>query len=153
MAIWVSRYSNKELTSGKGKYYPVGISLGAPKWPLGYKIEEQCYTLAPTGAMLSMPYEQYRAMYFGKLNGFGPDKVKYLVNRMRAAAEKQGKELVLLCFEDVRVEDQWCHRTLFAEWWKDLTGETIRELKDPSEPKQKKKEPEKEEFHQMSLFE
>lgn len=34
MAIWISRYSNKELQSGK--YYPVGISIGTPKFPLGY---------------------------------------------------------------------------------------------------------------------
>ena len=36
MAIWTSRYSNKELVENKDKYYCVGISLGTPKFPLGY---------------------------------------------------------------------------------------------------------------------
>ena len=38
MAIWISRYSNKELQSGK--YYPVGISIGTPKFPLGVHAEK-----------------------------------------------------------------------------------------------------------------
>lgn len=38
MAIWISRYSNKELQSGK--YYPVGISIGTPKFPLGYTLRK-----------------------------------------------------------------------------------------------------------------
>lgn len=49
MAIWISRYSNKELQSGK--YYPVGISIGTPKFPLGYTLRKQCYSLAPKGYM------------------------------------------------------------------------------------------------------
>lgn len=47
MAIWTSRYSNKELVENKDKYYCVGISLGTPKFPLGYTVEQQCYSLAP----------------------------------------------------------------------------------------------------------
>lgn len=47
MAIWTSRYSNKELAEHKEKYYCVGISIGTPKFPLGYALEQQCYSLAP----------------------------------------------------------------------------------------------------------
>ena len=54
MAIWTSRYSNKELVENKDKYYCVGISLGTPKFPLGYTVEQQCYSLAPKGYMLRM---------------------------------------------------------------------------------------------------
>ena len=43
-----------------------------------------------------------------------------------------------LCYEDVRVPGDWCHRTVFAEWWAEQTGELIEELYDPSEPKVKK---------------
>ena len=34
--------------------------------------------------------------------------------------------------------ENWCHRTVFAEWWAEQTGELIEELYDPSEPKVKK---------------
>ena len=65
MAIWTSRYSNKELQNGN--YYCVGISLGTPKFPLGFQIREQCYSLAPKGYMLKMEYEPYKEAYIKKL--------------------------------------------------------------------------------------
>lgn len=158
MAIWVSRYSNKELTNGK--YYPVGISISKPKWPLGYDLREQCFSLAPKGYMLNMSLEDFKPAYYGKLEGIGTDKIIGIVEKMNKAAQSEGKELVLLCYEDVRVEGEWCHRTVFAEWWLEKTGEIIRELPDKSEPKQKRpkaepkeKDPEpKIEDHQMSIF-
>ena len=136
MAIWTSRYSNRELQSGK--YYPVGISLGVPKWPVGYEIKEQCYSLAPKGYMLNLEKEQYRAEYFKKLENIGNEKIVDIVSRLDNRAQSEGKELVLLCYEDVRLPDDWCHRTMFAEWWAENVGEEIQELPDPSEPRPKK---------------
>ena len=71
---------------------------------------------------------------------------------------------MLLCYEDVRIPEDWCHRTVFAEWWAENTGEEIRELPDLMPPKEKKKartdskQPAKEVvkkdsgYQQMSLF-
>jgi len=163
MAIWTSRYSNKELKNGK--YYPVGISIGAPKWPLGYELKEQCYSLAPKGYMLNMDIERFKDAYFEKLDALGSEKVFDIVSRLDKRAQAEGKELVLLCYEDVRIPDDWCHRTMFAEWWAINVGEQIAELPDPSEPKvkktavkaaapkQEKKEPEQDSgYQQLSLF-
>ena len=136
MAIWISRYSNKELQSGK--YYPVGISIGTPKFPLGYTLRMQCYSLAPKGYMLNMELERFKPAYYEKLEGIGTDRIIDMVQRMDEEARAEGKELVLLCYEDVRVPGDWCHRTVFAEWWAEQTGELIEELYDPSEPKVKK---------------
>lgn len=164
MAIWISRYSNKEVPNGN--YYPVGISIGTPKFPLGYQIREQCYSLAPKGYMLRMELEEFKKAYYGKLDGIGADRIISMVERLNRSAQAEGKELVLLCFEDVRVPGDWCHRTVFAEWWAEHTGEIISELPDPSEPKIKKPTKSKEEskkpakgaeqpdngYQQMSLF-
>lgn len=161
MAIWTSRYSNKELLNDK--YYPVGISIGQPKFHLGYALREQCYSLAPKGYMLNMDIERFKPAYYEKLEGIGADKIVSMVNRLDERARSEGKELVLLCFEDVRVPEDWCHRTVFAEWWAENTGEVIEELPDPTPPKVKKpksdnkkpvKEAAKEEsgYQQMSLF-
>lgn len=155
MAIWVSRYSNKELQNGK--YYPVGISIGKPKWPLGYEIREQCFALAPKGYMLNYEPEQFRKAYFSKLEGIGTSKVISIVKHLEQEAAKEGKQLVLLCFEDIRVPGQWCHRTVFADWWEKQLGVKIEELQDPTEPrvkkpKEEKKEPETPAYQQMSLF-
>lgn len=161
MAIWVSRYANKKLK--EGKWYPVGISLGTPKYPLGYTVREQCYSLAPKGYMLKMPYEPYREAYFKKLEDIGRENIFRMVQRMEASARAEGKELVLLCYEDVRKEGEWCHRTLFAEWWMKYTGEVIEELDDPTpvkgvKPKTEKPEvkepakPPEPEMQQLDLF-
>ena len=70
MAIWVSRYSNKELQNDK--YYPVGISIGQPKFSLGYTLREQCYSLAPKGYMLNMDLESFKPAYYGR-DWYGED--------------------------------------------------------------------------------
>ena len=55
MAIMTGRYSNKELRNDG--YYPVGISVGKPRFSTGYEIREQCYALAPRYDMLKLGYE------------------------------------------------------------------------------------------------
>lgn len=137
MAIYTARYSNKTLR-GEG-YYPVGISIGTPKFSLGYELREQCYALAPKGFMLKMEYEPYCEAYFKKLEDIGTDKIIGIVQRLDRKAQEEGKSLVLLCFEDIRKPEQWCHRTLFAEWWRRKTGEVIEELEEAEPLKQPKK--------------
>lgn len=122
MAIWTSRYSNKELVENKNKYYCVGISLGTPKFPLGYNIEQQCYSLAPKGYMLRMELEKFTEEYYRKLEGIGSDRIIDMVMRFEKRAADEGKELVLLCYEDVRIPEDWCHRTVFAQWYCEKTG-------------------------------
>ena len=137
MAIWTSRYSNKELPNGN--YYPVGISIGHPRFRLGYELREQCFSLAPKGYMLNMDIENFKEAYYGKLEGIGTERIISMVNKLDERARSEGKELVLLCFEDVRVEGEWCHRTVFAQWWAEKVGEIIEELPDPTPPKGKAK--------------
>lgn len=136
MAIWASRYSNKELSDDK--YYCVGISLGKPRFKLGYRIENQCYSLAPKGYMLRMDLESFKSAYFKKLEDIGTERIIGMVRLFENTATQKGRELVLLCFEDVRIPSDWCHRTVFAEWWEKQTGECIKELNDPTPPKGKK---------------
>lgn len=162
MAIWISRYSNKELQ--KDGYYPVGISIGKPRFRLGYELRDQCYSLAPKSYMLNMDIERFKQAYYEKLKGIGTEKIINIVTKLDERARNEGKELVLLCFEDVRVEGDWCHRTIFAEWWAENVGKVIEELPDPTPPKVKgkskddskkpAKEPSKEDSgcKQMSLF-
>ena len=111
MAIMTGRYSNKELRNDG--YYPVGISVGKPRFSTGYEIREQCY----------------------------------------AKAQEEDKKLVLLCFEDIRKPENWCHRTLFAEWWLAHTGEVIEEMPEADALKQPKAaKPPEEKVEQLSLL-
>lgn len=162
MAIWVSRYSNKEIVQNKDKYYPVGISIGQPKFQLGYQLREQCFSLAPKGYMLNMDIDRFKPEYYKKLENIGTKRIISMVTRLDEKAQEEGKELILLCYEDVRIPENWCHRTIFAEWWAEQMGELIEELPDPTPPKEKKskkdnKQPTKEtaeenNYQQMSIF-
>lgn len=123
--LYVSRFSNPELKSGK--YTPVRISLGAPKWPLGYTIAGEIKDLMPFGLLQINDRALYEKKYRERLDRIG-------VDRIQAALDSFGvdKPVVLLCYEDVRDPSQWCHRTIFAQWWLENTGEIADELTDPS---------------------
>lgn len=145
--IYTSRYSDPELKSGK--YTAVRISVGSPRWQLGYSISGAISELMPKG--IFGKYETKAAFeveYRKRLSCIGVAYIRQLLT----AFERLGKDVVLLCYEDVRKgESDWCHRTIFADWWKEQTGETIPELPDPSPVKGVRKVT-KGESTQTSLF-
>ena len=148
--VYTSRYSNKELQSGN--YTAVGITLGRPKFNLGQQLAGNLYDIAPKG-LFGKGYgrEEYKEKYFEKMDKIGVERIRRQLDYYRS----MGKDVVLLCFEDVRDESQFCHRNVFAEWWEKNTGERIEELPDPAECKYKKKKEEKKEeegYSQLSLF-
>ena len=130
MKLYVSRYGNPELRSGK--YTAVRISLGTPRWDLGYRLDGECKDLMPFGLLNKFEeYEPFRAEYFKRLDRIGPQKIM----RELESFLVYGRDVVLLCYEDIRKPEDWCHRTAFAEWAKLRAGLTVPELHDPSTPK------------------
>ena len=126
--IYTSRYGNPALKTGD--YTTVRISLGKPKWNIGYPINAELPDLMPAGIFGEFDvYEDFREAYFERLDNIGVQRIKTQLDGL----SKLGKDVVLLCFEDVRkVPKLWCHREAFAEWWDQKTGEKIPELPDPS---------------------
>ena len=98
MAIYTSRYSNKELR--KDGYYPVGISVGRPRFNTGYTIRETCYSLAPKGYMLKMEYDPYKEAYIKKLEEIGTDKIIKIVRGLEEKAK--ARRTRLWCFFTLR---------------------------------------------------
>lgn len=130
--IYTSRFSNPELKTGK--YTAIRISVGSPRWNIGYQIAGSISELMPKGIYGKYDNDKaaYEAAYRGRLDYFGVQHIRQLL----AACEQPDKDIVLLCYEDVRKgESDWCHRTMFAKWWFEKTGEVIPELPDPSTPK------------------
>lgn len=131
MKLYTSRFFNPELK--KCIYTTVRISLGTPKWPLGYTLNGEMKDLMPFGLLGKYEvYDEFKKEYFQRLNKIG-------VSRIRAQLDdfaKLGRDIVLLCYEDIRKgPEEWCHRTAFAEWWQLKTGTTICELPDPTQVK------------------
>lgn len=133
--IYTSRFSNPELKTRK--YTAVRISVGSPRWKVGYDISGAISELMPKG--IFGKYETKAAFeveYRKRLECIGTAYIRKLL----AGYETLGKDVVLLCYEDVRKgESDWCHRTIFADWWREKTGEVIPELFDPSPVKGVKK--------------
>lgn len=125
--IFTSRFANPELKSNK--YTAVRISLGSPRWKVGYVITGAIDELMPRGILGIKDYEEFRKRYFVRLDKIGVARIRKRLSYF----ESFGKPVVLLCFEDIRKGDwNWCHRNIFASWWKQHTGEIILELQDNS---------------------
>lgn len=150
MKVYTSRYSNPELKSGK--YTVVGITRTAPKFKLQYALMGNIMEIAPPSYLFNeYNRERFTPPYFRHMDKTGVDRIR----RILASYEKDGKPIVLCCYEDVRKPNEWCHRLVFADWWKARTGETIEELEDTSQLKgAKKPEPicEVDETEQLGLW-
>lgn len=125
--VWVSRYSNKELNDEK--YKKIGISLGKPRFKIGYKLEGQLYSLAPGRDYFRAPEDVFIERYREGLDKLGIEKVMSILEQVA----EENRDLVLLCFEDV--DKDMCHRTLLADWIGEQMGVKPLELQDPSKMK------------------
>jgi len=82
--------------------------------------------LAPYGAF-HLEGEEFERAYRARLEKAGVDDLRRQLNAI--SARHAGRDLVLLCFEDVwRDGEDACHRRSFARWWRDQTGELVEEL-------------------------
>lgn len=146
--IFTSRYANPELKSGK--YTVVGITRGAPKFRLAYRLAGNIMDIAPPGYLFNEnDRARFTPRYFKHMDRVGVQNIYSVLRHY----ELLGKPVVLCCYEDVRNPRDWCHRLVFAEWWKARTGEVIEELPDPSPNKwAKPKEPEPPEAEQMKMW-
>ena len=125
--LYTSRFSNKELESGK--YTVVGVVRSMPKFPVKYRIAGDIMQIAPPGYLWNENnMERFRQPYFRHLEKSGYPVIGAIID----AYLKEGKDVVLCCYEDVRKPNEWCHRLVFAEWWYEKTGQKIEELPDPS---------------------
>jgi len=120
-----SYFSAGELILASG-LAAVRISVGNPRWHLPYPLAGACRLLMPTRDMLELDYDEYRLLYRGILEEHGVTAIREDLRRISEEAKNPG--LVLLCFESLRKPDQWCHRTIFAEWWTEKTREAVIEL-------------------------
>ena len=145
MTVYTSRYGNPELQTGE--YYVIGITLGKPKFSLGYEENGHCYMLAPDKSMWGKSHEEFSRLYKKKLDGIGRDRIRNVLNGIMRSGN--GKDVVLVCYEDVRKEGEFCHRIDFAEWVAENLSFDIIELKDSSEVRGNKKAPGQK---QLTLF-
>jgi hypothetical protein len=123
MKIWTSRYGNKELAANPS--CKLGITVGKPRWGVPYEMT-WCPQLGPDRTYLHTAKEKYEPQYLAKLDALGIEHVMDIINR--CSAVYGGADVILLCFEDLRKEGEWCHRRMLAEWIERHTGIMVEEL-------------------------
>lgn len=127
--LYVSRYSNKSLA--KSKAVIVGITRGMPRFKLAFPLRGNILLIAPPRAIFNMTDKAaFKRKYFEYLDSVGIEEIKKALEMFGYGYER---EMVLLCYEDVTCEDpnkNWCHRTMFAEWWALKTGQAVTEYPD-----------------------
>src|SRR5262245_34612286 len=123
--IWTSRFQSAEAIIRSG-LAPVRITVGAPRWRLGYDLAGIIPEAAPDRSILHMSDEaEFRRRYLEKLAGHEQE----ILNQIDAIATTAGKAgVVLLCFEDLSSGTLWCHRRMLADALAAVTGQEIREL-------------------------
>jgi hypothetical protein len=123
LVLATSRYQAKDLILASG-LVPVGISIGKPKFPLGY----ECVYMreaAPWGLRELADNDEFSERYQARLDGIGIEVFQRRFAEISEAHNSRG--LVFLCFEPVGA---FCHRRVFAEWFEQQDGQDVPELAD-----------------------
>jgi hypothetical protein len=108
----------------------VRISVGLPRFWKGANKLPNIVELAPFGLFnRGLTEEEFADGYRKRLSEFGVSKIRAQLKEVAAAAPTD--TIALCCYEDVTKEP--CHRTVFAEWWREQTGQQIEEFVAPNE--------------------
>ncbi|GHJ28618.1 hypothetical protein TPA0910_30510 [Streptomyces hygroscopicus subsp. sporocinereus] len=122
----ITLFTNRYQTFQSSQGIPVRITLGAPRFKLAYSLTHVVRELAPRREYFSKPLPEFTSAYGTDLDRLG---AAWIAARLQEISEAEKEHrLVLLCFEDLTDPAQWCHRRIFAKWWKDATGDEVREL-------------------------
>ena len=130
---YTARYANKNLKNGE--YTCLRISVSTPRWKLPYLLNGEVKEIMPWGMLKITNIEVFRKLYYDALDKYGVERIRRSIDKYK----ENGKDIVLLCYEDIRKgPSDWCHRRVFADWWKSRTGEDIEELREADELKLQK---------------
>lgn len=107
---------------------PVRTTVGHPRFKLPYSLAGHAKLIAPTWAMLKLPHDAYTFTYRRHLAAHGAERIAAELTQIHTSARAGHAPLVLLCFDRLDEPDGWCHRTMFADWWLEQTGQGVPEL-------------------------
>lgn len=121
MRLYTSRWQNRDLE--RLDAVAVGISRGTPRFPVRYRYR-RLPDLYPDGWMFGIEDDaRFNEAYRKKLDRLGVDRIAEGLARI--SREEGGKPLALLCYE---ADPASCHRSAFASWWFEQTGQVVEEL-------------------------
>lgn len=107
MKIYTSYYGNaKKLRDANIQI--IGISQGKPSFVDCPFINQ----LAPTRAMRSMSKSNYEVAYKQHLSLLNFDDIMQQIKLL-----SNGRDVALCCYESLKTPNDWCHRTMLADFF------------------------------------
>lgn len=101
----------------------VSISRGDAKFGLGFRYRK-LWLLCPGKATFSLAdAADFERAYLAGFEEAGVDRIDGLLRGL--SVDAGGKPLILLCYER---SPQECHRSMFARFWQEKTGQEVAEL-------------------------
>lgn len=121
--IYTSRFQNKAISNIE--HIPIRIARYHPRFPLPYKIEGKIEILMPTieeFKIAKMDFIRFKKIFSKRIS----ENISAIKGTL-TSLQKDGRDIVLLCYEDVNAGEQ-CHRRIFAEIYEKHTGIEIVEI-------------------------
>jgi hypothetical protein len=119
--LFTARYADYDPTWGIAVRTSVGVPKGWRHGPL-----EHVRRLTPYGLLHVTDRAEFTQLYIERLERVG---VEAIFARFEGISDAHDcRPLVLLCFEDVRRLDNWCHRTILGAWLRDRLDIEVPEL-------------------------
>jgi hypothetical protein len=126
LVIATSWYGNAPAIAASG-LLPVGITLTIPYGKCPFPIMPG-RRIAPEWTWYHGPFpvDDFAGRYRSKLNRLGAELIRRYLRRLAEEASRPG--VVLLGWADLGPTGAWCHRRIFADWWRTETAGEIAEL-------------------------
>jgi len=132
--VVTSRYANRDLAQ-RSDLAKIGITRGAPKFPTGYPFVME-RLLAPSRELFSVnERERFEPKFHSQLDAVGVEQI--LAQLTQLSEDAGGKDLALLCYEDVRKPGEWCHRLCVASWLESRCGLVVEEYPEGDTPRRR----------------
>lgn len=117
---------------------PVRSSNGYPRFALKYPLFHALEETFPRRSWMRLPYREFAPKYYEMCDALGTDfyrreaeQIRFSESHNRRDERCKDMPVVLLCFErwnDPKKQPEFCHRSLFASWWNERTGEPVPEF-------------------------
>jgi uncharacterized protein (DUF488 family) len=95
---------------------PVGITLYPLRRSYGYNVHTYIRTLAPNRALFKTDDKAIFVPAFNALMESKWHETLPVLTQLMVDAESTGSDVLLFCWENLELEDAWCHRQFVVEF-------------------------------------
>lgn len=112
--FYFSRYSNPLINNDL--FYTVQVSCSKPKFATPYLIDKTLEAVYPIGVVGNGYNKNEFEQVYRKILDRNEELIKWELNIIDFIANHYNKYPVLLCYENLKNKETFCHREVLAQW-------------------------------------